>query len=315
MQIYLTSTITVQASAPPESSLQLQIVHFAVKFLSPSLFPPLPPPPENWQAFYWQMLSVAPEDLACQPVSTQLRFLLLRNGLEGSALPHNYRANLLGPGVWIPLSIPTICLLPLKTPPWHSYLFISFFLYPCFIWFLVFSPFLCYIFVYFRSEGSDWVVPARIPMQYKALAVCCIVRRGKKKFLKLPASSLGFFTLFFFFSPLSFFFFFFPGVCTLLVLQAVQALPSRALCEITPLCCFSFFHLCVTVCVCTSLPLSPRGTTRPPTPTHTHTHRSWACLYELEDLQYWNACVTLGCTRIRMLEKPAGCLVLQDWVF
>lgn len=271
MQIYLTSTITVQASAPPESSLQLQIVHFAVKFLSPSLFPPLPPPPENWQAFYWQMLSVAPEDLACQPVSTQLRFLLLRNGLEGSALPHNYRANLLGPGVWIPLSIPTICLLPLKTPPWHSYLFISFFLYPCFIWFLVFSPFLCYIFVYFRSEGSDWVVPARIPMQYKALAVCCIVRRGKKKFLKLPASSLGFFTLFFFFFLLSPFFFFFFLVCA----HCLSYKPCR-LCHLEHFVRslhFAVFPSSISAWLCVSVPpcLSPPAVRLGPPPQHTRT--------------------------------------------
>lgn len=29
-----------------------------------------------------------------------------------------------------------------------------------------------------RSEGTDRVVPAWIPMQHKTLAICCIVRRG-----------------------------------------------------------------------------------------------------------------------------------------
>lgn len=64
-------------------------------------------------------------------------------------------------------------------------------------------------------------------------------------------------------------FFFFPpllSVCVcvmcmhiLLVLQAVQALPSRALCEITPVCWFSFFCLCVSVYLPVSLlPLAIR---------------------------------------------------------
>ena len=73
----------------------------------------------------------------------------------------------------------------------------------------------------------------------------------------------------FFLSP-SFFFFF--GVCTLLVLQAVQALPSRALCEITPVCCFSFFHLCVSVCVHLPVSLLPVMIQLDPPPQHTRTY-------------------------------------------
>lgn len=79
------------------------------------------------------------------------------------------------------------------------------------------------------------------------------VRRNSWSCL-LVLSWIGFF--FFLLSP--------PYVCVcvcvcvmrariLLVLQAVQALPSRALCEITPVCCFSFFCLCASV----YLPVSP----------------------------------------------------------